>query len=130
MCVECSSNRGVRFVGEESLCAAVVPGQGDAEPGCEGRGLGAAWKWGGVLAFLSVCFEGVEGVFVLFGWGGQTYGLRGCCRRRRVLVVLVFVFGFGCGFGGLRFRIGCVRRRMSRRGGCGWVVGLPLLTMV
>jgi hypothetical protein len=48
-----------------------------------------------------------------------TYGLRGCCRRRRVRV-------FGPGVEGLRFRIGCARRRMSRRGWCGRVCGLPL----
>jgi hypothetical protein len=35
------------------------------------------------------------------------------------------LFGFARGIVGLRFRIGCVRRRMSRRGGCGRVFGSP-----
>lgn len=86
--------------------------------------MGAAFR-GNVLALLlSVVGWGVGSWF-----GRETYGLRGCCRRRRVRAV--FVFGFGCGgLEGLRFRIGCVRRRMSRRGGCGWGVGLSLLMIV
>jgi hypothetical protein len=62
------------------------------------------------------------GFFLSFGcevaeW--WTYGLRGCCRRRRVRVFVL------C-FEGLRFRTGSARRRMSRRGGCGTVFGMPL----
>jgi len=37
-----AADAGVGFVGEEGLRVAVVPGEGDAEPGCEGGGLGAA----------------------------------------------------------------------------------------
>ena len=40
--VERAADGGVRFVWEEGLGVAVVPGEGDAEPGCEGGGLGAA----------------------------------------------------------------------------------------
>ena len=40
--VERAADSGVRFVREEGLRVAVVPGEGDAEPGCEGGGLGAA----------------------------------------------------------------------------------------
>ena len=54
-----------------------------------------------------------------------TYGSRDCCRRRRVRASRGA--GIGCGIArviaGLRFRIGCARRRMSRRGGCGRAFG-------
>ena len=40
--VECAADGGVRFVREEGLGVAVVPGEGDAEPGGERSGLGAA----------------------------------------------------------------------------------------
>lgn len=40
--VEGAADGSVRFVGEKRLRATVVPGEGDAEPGCEGGGLGAA----------------------------------------------------------------------------------------
>jgi len=40
--VERATNGGVRFVREEGLGVAVVPGEGDAEPGGERSGLGAA----------------------------------------------------------------------------------------
>jgi hypothetical protein len=40
--------------------------------------------------------------------------------------VVGFGFGFGFGLEGSRFRIGCARRRMSRRGLCERVGGLPL----
>ena len=54
--------------------------------------------------------------------GMITYGLRGCCRRKRARARGVD-FGIARGIVGLRFRIGCARRRMSRRGGCGRAVG-------
>lgn len=41
-----AADAGVRFVREEGLRVAVIPGEGDAEPGCEGRGLGAACEGG------------------------------------------------------------------------------------
>jgi hypothetical protein len=56
--------------------------------------------------------------------GLETYGSRDCCRRRRVRASRGVGFGTARGFEGLRFRIGCARRRMSRRG-CGRVFGLP-----
>jgi hypothetical protein len=101
------------------------------------------WLWYQARGMRSQAVRGVawerpaRGWLVLSesGWrgnweGGRTYGLRGCCRRRRARVV-GFAHGFARGFGleGLRFRIGCARRRMSRRGWCERVVGLPWWTV-
>jgi hypothetical protein len=114
----------VRFVRVEGARVAVVPGEGDAEPGCEGGGLGAA------------CMdERVSGLFgVVLGLGGAvvTYGLHGCCRRRRLRgsMLLLLLKGPGSGCGGLRLRIGCARRRRSRRGVGGWTCLLLLVVSV
>ena len=53
--VESAADRGVRFVWEEGLGVAVVPGQGDAEPGCEGCCLGAACEGVSELVLLLSC---------------------------------------------------------------------------
>lgn len=51
----------MRLVREEGLRVAVVPGERDAEPGCEGRGLRAAYRWGLRLAGGCLGLKGVEG---------------------------------------------------------------------
>jgi hypothetical protein len=109
----------VRFVRVEGARVAVVPGEGDAEPGCEGGSLGAAWMNGSVSG-LYRCGLDLRAVV--------TYGLRGCCRRRRLRgsMLLLLLKGPGSGCEGLRLRIGCARRRRSRRGVGGW----PCLLLV
>ena len=70
--VERAADGGVRFIGEEGLGVAVIPGQGDAEPGCEGCCLGAACFGSRDVSCLS--FGRVEGVLSQKGMGEGVHG--------------------------------------------------------